>query len=57
MPGLFRTWKESKPVRGTHFLERAEGGTGQNMERKQVSEGHLQPGDGRVQDWTEDRRK
>ena len=31
---LVRTWKESKPARGTHFLERSEVKTGQDIERK-----------------------
>jgi hypothetical protein len=32
--GLVRTWRESKIVRGTYFLERVGVGTGQNIERK-----------------------
>ena len=31
---LVRTWKESKLARGTHFLERAEVKTGQDIKMK-----------------------
>jgi len=37
-------------VRGTHKLETAEGGTSQDTERKQMSEGHSQTGDRRGRD-------
>lgn len=33
MLGMVRTWKEDKPVRGTHFLERVEAKTGQDMDK------------------------
>ena len=38
--------KKSKPVRGTHSLERVEIGNGQDAERKKASEGHSQTGEG-----------
>ena len=38
--GLVRTPKFVKPVSGTHSLERVEARYGQDMERKEVSEGH-----------------
>ena len=41
--GQVRTWKESNQARGTHSLETAEGGTSQDMERKQPSKGHSLP--------------
>src|SRR5260221_435352 len=47
------TWKEKKPARDTHILERAEVGIGQNMESKQASKGHSHPGEGRGWDWSE----
>jgi len=37
-------------VRGTHFLETAERGTSQDMERKQLSKGHSLSRDGRGRD-------
>src|SRR5260221_401813 len=37
--GLVSTWKANKPARDTHSLESAEGGIGQNMERKEASKG------------------
>ena len=45
--GLVRTRKETDRARGTHPLEKAEGGTGQNTERNQPSEGHSQTRDNR----------
>src|SRR5260221_2834359 len=50
---LVRIGKENKPARDTHTLERAEVGIGQNMESKQASKGHSQPGEGRGWDWSE----
>jgi len=47
MSELIGRWKESKLVRGTYFLERAEDKTGQKMERKLASKGHLLPGEDR----------
>jgi hypothetical protein len=35
------------------LLERAEVGTGQDMEREKASKGHSQPRQGRGQDWSE----
>ena len=37
--GLVRTQKESNQARGTHFLESTEGGTYQDIGRKQSSNG------------------
>ena len=54
--GQVRTWKESKQVRGTHSLETTEGGTCQDMQRKQLSKGHSPTGDqreGKVRTWKE----
>jgi len=42
---LVRTSKESEQARGTHFLERVEGRTSQDIERKQASGGDSQTGD------------
>src|SRR5260221_250352 len=50
---MVRRWKEKKPARDTHRLERAEVGIGQNMESKQASKGHSQAGEGRGWDWSE----
>jgi len=47
MEELVRTWKESNQARGTHFLETTVGVTSQDSERKQLSKGHLHPGDHR----------
>jgi len=44
---LVRIQKERKPSRGTHFLEKAEVTTGQDIERR---EGHSLPGEGSGQD-------
>jgi len=41
---------ESKPARGTHFLERLEVKIGLDIERKQANKGHSLPGEGRDQD-------
>ena len=49
--------KESNQARGTHTLERAEGGTSQDMERKQPSKAHSQTGDGRGRDKSGHRKK
>ena len=48
---MVRIWKASKLARDTHFLERAEVGTGENTESKQASKGHLLPREGRGWDW------
>jgi hypothetical protein len=48
--GLVRTQKETEEARGTHILKTAEGGTCQDMERNQPSEGYSQTGDGRGMD-------
>ena len=37
---MVRMWKERKPARGTHLLERVEDWTGQDMERMQASKRH-----------------
>jgi len=57
MSGLVRTQKASKLVRGTHILERAKVGTGQDIGRKNASIGHSLPEAGRGQDWSEHRKK
>ena len=51
--------KESNRVKGTHKLETTEGGTCQDMERKQLSEEHsLQvPGDHRGRDLSGHRKR
>ena len=46
-----RTWKASKLATNTYKLERAEVGIGENMESKQVSNGHSLPREGRGWDW------
>ena len=51
------TWKEINSVRSTHFLETTEGGTSQDMERKQLSKGHSLPGDHRGRDKSGHRKK
>jgi hypothetical protein len=48
--GFLRTCKEINRVRGTHFLEKAEGGTCQDTERNRPSKGHSLPGDDRGSD-------
>jgi hypothetical protein len=48
--GPVRTRKEIDRVRGTHFLERAEGGACQNTETNRSSEAHSQTGHGRRRD-------
>jgi len=48
--GLIRAQRESDQVMGTHELETTEGGTCQNMERKQLSNGHSLPGYSRERD-------
>ena len=45
--GPVRTWKGTDSARSTHVLETAEGGTCQDTEKGQPSEGHSQPGDSR----------
>ena len=55
--GQVRTQKQSDQARGTHELETAEGGTSQDMERKQLSKGHSQTGDGRGRDKSGHRKK
>src|SRR5260221_13181638 len=42
--GLVRTWKENKPARDTHLLERAEVRTYQEIKTKKASKEHLQTG-------------
>ena len=54
---LIRTWKEIDRSRGTHVLERAEGGDHQDTERNQRSERHSRPGDGEGWDWSGHRKK
>ena len=49
--GLVRTRKEADRARGTHILETAEGGTGQNTERNQPSEAHSHTEDRRGRDF------
>src|SRR5258707_12828403 len=51
--GLVQTWKLKKSARDTNKLERGGVGIGQNMESKQASKGHSQPGEGRGWDWPE----
>ena len=48
--GQLRTLKGSNQARGTHSLEMAEEGTGQDTERKQPSKGYSLPEDGRGSD-------
>ena len=55
--GQVRTQKESDQARGTHILETTEGGTSQDMERKQLSKGHSHPGDHRRRDKSACRKK
>src|SRR6266850_2096719 len=50
MDGQVRTRKESKRVRGTHFLESADGRTSQDMEGIRASKGHSRPGKHRRMD-------
>ena len=45
-----RAQKGSNQTRNTHKLETTEGGTSQDMERKQPSKGHLLSGDHRGRD-------
>ena len=47
---LVRTRKQIDRGKDTHFLETAEGATGQDMETNRPSEGHSLPGDGRGSD-------
>ena len=44
--GLVRTRKETDRPRRTHILEKAEGGTCQDMERNRPTKAHSHPGDG-----------
>ena len=44
-------------VRGTHFLERAEVGTSQDIERKKASKMYLLAREGRGQGWSRHRIK
>ena len=55
--GLVRTRKETNRARDTHFLETAEGGAGQDMERNGPSKGHSPTGDGRGRDLSRHRKK
>ena len=50
MPELIRACKQSKAVRVTHNLERADVRTGQEMETKRGSKGNSQTGEGRHRD-------
>src|SRR6266850_484063 len=50
MDGQVRTWTESEQVRGTHFLESADGRTSQDTEGIQASEGHSLSGERRRTD-------
>jgi hypothetical protein len=45
--GQVSTLKETERVRGTHYLSSTEGGTSQETERSQVSEGHSHTVEGR----------
>ena len=44
--------KGTRKEHSSHLLEKAEIGTGQDMERKQASRGHSQTGEGRERDWS-----
>jgi len=55
--GFVRTQKDSDQVRHTHKLKTAEGGTCQNMERKQPSKAHSHTGDHRWRDLSGHRMK
>src|SRR5205807_1350698 len=55
--GLVRTQKEIDQPRHTHFLETAEGGTCQDMERNRPTEAHSLSGDGRGRDLSGHRKK
>ena len=55
--GIVRTQKETSRATGTHFLEIAEGGTCQDMERKRLSNGHSQTGDHRGRNLSGHRNK
>jgi len=55
--GQVRAWKESNQARDTYFLEMAEGGTSQDMERKQLSKRHSPTGDGRGRGKSGQRKK
>lgn len=46
---LVITQKGGKPARDTYNLEKSKVKISQDTKRKQVSEGHSQPGEGRVQ--------
>jgi hypothetical protein len=49
--------RESKRARGTDVLETAEGGIGQNRERKRPSKGHQRSGKSRKWNRSEQRKK
>jgi hypothetical protein len=53
MEGQVRTRKQSKQARGTHPLERVDGGTSQDTERIQLGKGHSLPGERRRRDKSE----
>ena len=55
--GLVRTWKQNKLAIGTYSLERANIRTGQDMERKKASKGHLLSREVRGQARSEYRKK
>ena len=54
---LVRIQKEGKLARGTYKQEGLEVGTGQNVEGRQISKEHLQPGKVRGQDWSGHEKK
>jgi len=57
--GLVRTWKETDKVKGTHSLalETSEGGSCQDMERKQLNKVHPHSEDHRARDLSGHRKK
>ena len=50
MSGLVRPLKQSEAARMTHWLERADVGTGQDMKIKRGNKGNSLAGEGRRQD-------
>ena len=52
-----KTRKDSKFTSNTHLLETAEEGTYQDIERKQLREGHSLPGDSRGRDFSGEEKK
>ena len=47
------TLEQSEEVRGAHCLERADVGTGQDIETKRGGAWNSLPGEGRRRDWSE----